>query len=87
MSTKISETDVIETIAEDFPFSRFQEKLSQKWCLTDLLKKVAEEILSETQCGFRPVLSTEDVIFGSCLTLEKCWEQNRNLYIETDELS
>ena len=52
-----------------------------------LVEKVAEEILPETQCGFRPLLSITDMIFVSRMTLKTFWEQGRNLYIGIVDLS
>ena len=54
-------------------------KVLAKVMLHRLVEKVAEQILHETQCGFRPGRSTTDMIFVSRLTLEKCRKQGRNL--------
>ena len=42
---------------------------------------VAEKILAESQCGFRPGRGTVDMIFTARQIQEKCREQNRDLYM------
>ena len=56
-------------------------KVYAKVMLTRLVQHVSEEILPETQCGFRQGRSTADMIFASRQLLEKCREQHRDLYL------
>ena len=49
--------------------------------LKRLIKNVAEELMSETQFGFRKNRSTSDMMFAARPTLEKCSEQHRDLNI------
>lgn len=42
---------------------------------------MAEEILPETQCGFRPSRGTSDMIFTARQLQEKCYEQHKPLYM------
>ena len=46
-----------------------------------LSSQVAEKILPESQCGFRPGRGTVDMIFTARQIQEKCREQNRDLYM------
>ena len=45
------------------------------------LQKLANRILPESQCGFRPSCSTIDMVFSLKQIQEKCVEQQRPLYI------
>ena len=54
-------------------------KVYAKVMLTRLVQHVSEEILPETQCGFRQGSLTADIIFVSKQLLEKCLEQHRDL--------
>ena len=49
--------------------------------LTTRLIPLAEEILSESQCGFRPARGTTDMIFSARQLQEKCREQQKPLYM------
>ena len=49
--------------------------------LLNRLSKLAENVLPETQCGFRPGRGTVDMIFSLKQIQEKCIEQNRPLYM------
>lgn len=51
------------------------------------LSSVAEEILPETQCGFRPGRGTVDMIFAARQIQEKCREQNKDLYMAFIDLT
>ena len=68
-----------ETIAA-YHFSPFLEKLFAR-ILLNRLSTVAESILPEAQCGFRPGRGTVDMIFSLKQIQEKCIEQNRPLYM------
>ena len=48
--------------------------------LLNRLSTVAESILPEAQCGFRPGRGTVDMIFSLKQIQEKCIEQNRPLH-------
>ena len=39
------------------------------------------DILPESQCGFRPARGTMDMIFAARQMQEKCREQNSDLYV------
>ncbi|PFX18122.1 LINE-1 retrotransposable element ORF2 protein [Stylophora pistillata] len=41
---------------------------------------IAEEVLPESQCGFRPARGTVDMIFSARQIQEKCREQHKDLY-------
>ena len=49
--------------------------------LLNRLSKLPENVLPETQCGFRPGQGTVDMIFSLKQIQEKCIEQNRPLYM------
>lgn len=51
------------------------------------LDRLAERILPESQCGFRPSRGTTDMIFSARQLQEKCREQNRHLYMTFFDLS
>ena len=55
--------------------------------LKRLIKYIAEELMPETQCGFRQNRSTSEMIFVARQTLEKSSEQQQNLYICFIDLS
>ena len=54
-------------------------KLLAKILLKRLIKHVSEDLMPETQCGFRQNRSTSDMIFVARQTMEKCREQHRDL--------
>ena len=62
-------------------------KLQAKVWLKRLIKHVSEDLMPETQCGFRQNRSTSDMIFAARQTLEKCREQNRQLHMCFIDLS
>lgn len=49
--------------------------------LANRIQPLAEEILPESQCGFRPNRGTSDMIFTARQLQEKCREQNKPLYM------
>ena len=51
------------------------------------LTPIAEEILPESQCGFRPARGTVDMIFSARQIQEKCREQHRDLYMAFIDLA
>ena len=55
--------------------------------LNKRLKRLAEKILPESQCGFRPFRGTTDMIFTARQLQEKCYEQNQPLYIAFIDLT
>ena len=55
--------------------------------LNDRLKTLAEQILPETQAGFRPNRGTADMIFTVRQLQEKCREQNKPLYMAFIDLT
>ena len=55
--------------------------------LTRLLEHVVDLVLPESQCGFRSGRSTIDTIFVARQLLEKCREQNQNLYMSFVDLT
>ena len=56
-------------------------KILTRIMLTRLCRHISENILPETQCGFRKERSTCDMIFCARQLQEKCNEQNTDLYI------
>ena len=62
-------------------------KILAKIMLSRLVEKVSEEIMPETQCGFRQGRSTADMIFVSRQVMEKCREQHRDLYFAFIDLT
>lgn len=55
--------------------------------LTKRLTPLAEAILPESQCGFRPSRGTTDMIFSLRQLQEKCQEQNQPLYMAFIDLT
>ncbi|XP_064115083.1 uncharacterized protein LOC135221191 [Macrobrachium nipponense] len=49
--------------------------------LTTRLTPLAEKILPESQCGFRPARGTTDMVFSARQLQEKCREQQKPLYM------
>ena len=62
-------------------------KIVAKILLKRLIKHVTEELMPETQCGFRQNRSTSDMIFAARQTMEKCREQQRDLHMCFVDLS
>ena len=56
-------------------------KILAKITLNRLSKHLLDEIVPESQCGFRKNRGTVDIIFASRQVQEKCREQNKDLYI------
>ena len=56
-------------------------KILAKITLNRLSKHLLDEIVPESQCGFRKNRGTVDMIFASRQVQEKCREQNKDLYI------
>ncbi|CAH1259012.1 PKD1L3 [Branchiostoma lanceolatum] len=56
-------------------------KVLTRIMLLRLIKAVAEEVLPESQCGFRKDRSTTDMIFTIRQVQEKCREQHQHLYM------
>nr|XP_014354063.1 PREDICTED: RNA-directed DNA polymerase from mobile element jockey-like [Latimeria chalumnae] len=55
--------------------------------LLNRLLPLAEEILPESQCGFRPSRGTTDMIFVAREIQEKCQEQHQELYMAVIDLT
>ena len=62
-------------------------KVFAKILLNRLVSSVSEDILPESQCGFRSNRSTADMIFAARQLLEKSREQRRDLYMAFIDLS
>ena len=62
-------------------------KILTKLMLKRLVGKVSENLLPETQCGFRSNRSTVDIVFVIRQLFEKCREQHRPLYVSFIDLS
>ena len=62
-------------------------KIMAKVLLKRLVRHVSEELMPETQCGFRQNRSTTDMIFVARQTLEKCREQYKDLHMCFVDLS
>ena len=62
-------------------------KIMARTLLARLIKQISEDILPETQCGFRQNRSTSDMIFVARQVLEKSREQHRELYMAFIDLS
>ena len=62
-------------------------KILAKVLLARLVKHVSEDLMPETQCGFRQGRSTADMIFVSRQVLEKSREQHRDLYLGNIDLA
>ena len=55
-------------------------KVFARLLLTRLISGVANDVLPESQCGFRAQRGASDMIFSARQIQEKCIEQNLNLY-------
>ena len=62
-------------------------KTFAKLLLNRLIAHVSENILPETQCGFRGNRSTVDMIFAARQLFEKSREQHQNLFVAFIDLS
>jgi len=62
-------------------------KLLARVMLIRLLTHVVDTVVPESQCGFRHVRSTTDMIFVARLLQEKCREQHRDLFIAFIDLT
>ena len=62
-------------------------KVLARILLIRLVAKISEDLLPESQCGFRANRSTVDMIFATRQVMEKCREQRRDLYIAFVDLS
>lgn len=62
-------------------------KLLAKILLKRLVASISEDILPESQCGFRSYRSTSDMIFSARQLLEKSREQRQDLYMAFVDLS
>ena len=62
-------------------------KVLAKIMLSRLTTHITEDILPETQCGFRKNRSTLDMIFAARQVQEKCREQDKDLYITFIDLT
>ena len=62
-------------------------KILTKLMLRRLVGNVSEELLPETQCGFRSDRSTVDMVFVIRQLFEKCREQHQPLYVAFIDLS
>ena len=56
-------------------------KVLARILLTRLIANISENVLPESQCGFRKHRSTNDMIFTIRQIQEKCIEQQQNLYM------
>ncbi len=55
--------------------------------LANRLLPLSEEVLPESQCGFRPSRGTADMIFTARQLQEKCCEQRQLLYMASIDLT
>ena len=55
-------------------------KILTRLLFSRLLKTVADDVIPEAQCGFRPNRGTNAMIFAARQLQEKCREQHRDLY-------
>ena len=56
-------------------------KILARIMLNRLAYHIADNVLPESQCGFRAGLGTTDMIFAMRQIQEKCREQNQDLYM------
>jgi hypothetical protein len=54
--------------------------------LMRLLDRVVENVFHESQCDFRHMRFTVDMVFTAHLIQEKCREQHKGLYIDFIDL-
>lgn len=62
-------------------------KILSKIMLHRLINSITEDLLPESQCGFRKSRSTVDMIFTSRQLQEKCREQKQDLFMAFVDLS
>ena len=62
-------------------------KILARIMLNRLAHHIADNVLPESQCGFRAGRGTTDMIFGMRQIQEKCREQNQELYMFFIELT
>ena len=62
-------------------------KIFARVLLNRLVRIIAEDHLSETQCGFRANWETTDMVFVLRQLQEKCREQNKGLYVTFVDLT
>ena len=62
-------------------------KILARVMLRRLLTHVVDIVMPESQCGFRRVRSTADMIFVARLLQEKCHEQNQDLFVAFIDLT
>ena len=62
-------------------------KILARILLNRLIPAIAEDILPESQCGFRANRGTTDMVFVLRQLQEKCVEQNKGLYITFVDLT
>ena len=56
-------------------------KILARVLLNRLIDHMEQDLLPETQCGFRAGRGTADMIFAARQLQEKCQEQHRDLYM------
>ena len=56
-------------------------KILAKLILNRLTEHIIDDVVPESQCGFRPMRGTADMIFAVRQLQEKCREQQKDLYI------
>ena len=62
-------------------------KVYARILLDRLIKIISEDVLPESQCGFRANRSTIDMVFAARQLMEKTREQHRNVYVAFIDLS
>ena len=62
-------------------------KILARILLNRLVPSIAEDVLPESQCGFRTNRGTTDMVFVLRQIQEKCREQNKGLYISFVDLT
>ncbi|KAJ7401636.1 RNA-directed DNA polymerase from mobile element jockey-like [Pitangus sulphuratus] len=76
--------------------SKYLLILTNEWCykltnltlaIVRLISAIAEDLLHESQCGFRANRGTTDMVFVLRQLQEKCREQNKGLYVTFVDLT
>ena len=62
-------------------------KILARVILNKLISHIAEQIVPESQCGFRAGRGTSDMVFAVRQVQEKCREQNQELHLVFVELT